>query len=189
MESWVGIMTLNELLDTVPAYARDLKLNFSSLSQQAELNEQQIWGTIVASAIGARNGEFAQVVLAEAANHLSPQALEAAKGAAAIMGMNNVYYRFLHLTSNHDYQTMPARLRMNIIRSHGIDQVDFELWCIAVSAINACAACVDSHEKVVREKGLSEEAVLAVVRLASVIHGLAAVFNTERVGATVPVNA
>jgi alkyl hydroperoxide reductase subunit D len=181
-------MTLNELLDTLPAYARDLKLNFTSLSQQSELNEQQTWGTIVASAIGARNADFAQAVVAEATGHLSPQALEAAKGAAAIMGMNNVYYRFLHLTSNHNYQTMPARLRMNIIRSHGVDQADFELWCIAVSAINACTACVDSHEKVVREKGLSEEAVLAAVRLASVIHGLAVVCDAERVGAAIPVN-
>jgi alkyl hydroperoxide reductase subunit D len=174
-------MLLADLLETVPAYARDLKLNFSSLTQQAELTRQQIWGTVVASAIGSRNYGFTQAILGEAANHLSAQALEAAKGAAAIMGMNNVYYRFLHLTANEKYRTLPARLRMNIIRSHGVDQVDFELWCVAVSAINGCAACVDSHEKVVREKGLSEEAILAAVRLAAVVHGLATVFDTEGV--------
>ena len=32
------------------------------------------------------------------------------------MGMNNIYYRFLHLSSNEKYKTMPARLRMNAIR-------------------------------------------------------------------------
>lgn len=173
-------MNLNELLETVPAYGRDLKLNFSSLTQQAELNEQQIWGTVVASAVGSRNTELTRAVLVEAATHLSPQALEAAKGAAAIMGMNNVYYRFMHLTSNENYRSMPARLRMNIIRSHGVDQADFELWCAAVSAIKGCGACVDSHEKVVREKGLSEQAVLAAIRLAAVVHGLATVFDTEK---------
>jgi alkyl hydroperoxide reductase subunit D len=182
-------MNLNELLETVPAYARDLKLNFSSLTQQPELNEQQIWGTIVASAVASRNAELTQAVLAEAATHLTPQALEAAKGAAAVMGMNNVYYRFLHLTSNEKYRTMPARLRMNIIRSHGVDAVDFELWSAAVSAINGCAACVDSHEKVIREKGLGEEAVLAAVRLAAVIHGLASVLDAERVASPQPVSA
>lgn len=176
-------MTLNELIETVPAYARDLKLNFSTLTQQTELTPQQIWGTVVASAIGSRNEELTQAVLAEASGHLSAQALEAAKGAAAIMGMNNIYYRFLHLTANEKYQTMPARLRMNIIRTHGVEAADFELWCVAVSAINGCSACVDSHEKAVREKGLSEEGVLAAIRLASVVHGLAAVFDAESVGA------
>ena len=182
-------MTLDELMETVPAYARDLKLNFSTLTQQPELTPQQIWGTVVASAVAARNAELTQAVLARAAGHLSAQALEAAKGAAAIMGMNNVYYRFQHLTSNQNYRNMPARLRMNIIRSHGVDAADFELWCAAVSAINGCSACVDSHEKVVREKGLSEEAVLAAIRLASVVHGLAAVFDAERVGAVQAVSA
>jgi alkyl hydroperoxide reductase subunit D len=174
-------MHLNELLETIPAYARDLKLNFSSLSQQQELTEQQIWGTMVASAVASRNKQLTRAVLTEAAIHLTPQALEAAKGAAAVMGMNNVYYRFLHLTSNEKYRIMPARLRMNIIRTHGVEAVDFELWSAAVSAINGCAACVDAHEKVIREKGLGEEAVLAAVRMAAVIHGLATVLDAETV--------
>ena len=172
-------MNLSELMETVPAYARDLKLNFSNLTQQAELTPQQTWGTIVACAIASRNPEFIQTALSEATNHLSAQALEAAKSATAVMGMNNIFYRFTHLTSNSNYKTIPARLRMQAIRSHGSDPVDFELWCLAVSAINGCAACIDSHEKVVREKGLSEEAIVAAVRLAAVIHGLAAVFDAE----------
>jgi alkyl hydroperoxide reductase subunit D len=119
--------------------------------------------------------------LAEAASHLSPQALEAAKSAAAIMGMNNIYYRFQHLAKNPKYATLPARLRMNILRNHGIDPVDFELWCTAVSAINGCGLCVDSHEQTLRSKGMTEESILAAVRLASVIHALATVFDTEAV--------
>lgn len=182
-------MTLDELLENVPAYARDLKLNFSTLKQQPDLNEQQSWGTIVGSAIASRNAELTEAILAEAASHLSGPALEAAKGAAAIMGMNNVYYRFLHLTANENYRNMPARLRMNVIRTHGVDPVDFELWCAAVSAINGCAACVDSHEKVVREKGLSEASVLAAIRLAAVVHGLATVLDAEKVRVAEPVNA
>jgi alkyl hydroperoxide reductase subunit D len=42
---------------------------------------------------------------------------------------------------------------------------------------------MDSHEKVIREKGLSEEAVLAAIRLTSVVRALATVFDTERAGA------
>jgi alkyl hydroperoxide reductase subunit D len=70
---------------------------------------------------------------------------------------------------------------MNGLRNHGIDAIDFELWCTAVSAINGCGLCVDSHEQILRDKGMSEESILAAVRLAAVIHGLATVFDTEAV--------
>jgi alkyl hydroperoxide reductase subunit D len=168
-------------MEAVPAYAKDLKLNLSSVTAQTELTKQQIWGTAVASAVASRNPEMIDGILDEAAKHLSPQVIDAAKAAAAIMGMNNIYYRFHHLSKNEKYSTMPARLRKNIMRGHGTDPLDFELWCTAVSAINACGKCVDSHERVLREKGVSEEAIMAAIRIAAVIHGLATVFDTEKV--------
>ncbi len=174
-------MNLEHLMDTVPAYAKDLKLNMSSVMQQPDLTPQQAWGSALACAIAARNPQLLAAISAQAATVLSPEAVEAAKAAAAIMGMNNVFYRFHHLTTNEKYSTMPARLRMNVLRTHGIEHVDFELFCLAVSAINACDKCVDSHEKVVREKGLGEENVLAAVLIASVIHALASVFDAEAV--------
>ncbi len=172
-------MTIEQLSERIPSYANDLKLNLGAVLRQTELNEQQLWGTAVASAIASRNPDLTAAVLSEAQSHLTPQAMEGAKAAAAVMGMNNVYYRFLHLTENEKYRTIPARLRMNMIRQHGTDPVDFELWCIAVSAINNCQACVASHEKVVREKGLGEEAVIAAVRVASVMHAVASVLDAE----------
>jgi lipoyl-dependent peroxiredoxin subunit D len=175
-------MSIDTLIESLPSYAKDLKLNYSSLIRQnSELTPQQLWGTLVASALATRNPELTEAVLAEAASHLTPQALDAAKAAAAVMGMNNIYYHFLHLTSNEKYATLPARLRMNVMRTHGVDPIDFELWGIAVSAINGCGKCVDSHEKVVREKGAGEETVLAIVRVASVIHAIGAVLDAERV--------
>lgn len=176
-------MTLDQLIESTPSYAKDLKLNFSSLVRnQTELTEQQLWGTVVATAIASRNPQLIEAALAEASVKLTPQAFEAAKAAAAMMGMNNIYYRFTHVVSNEKYKTIPAKLRMNVIRTHGIDPVDFELWCIAVSAINGCSACVDSHERVVREKGLPEEKIAASVRVGAVLHALATVFDTEAVG-------
>jgi alkyl hydroperoxide reductase subunit D len=176
-------MTFDTLLERIPDYAKDLRLNLSSVLRQTELTPQQLWGTVAASAIASRNRQVIDVLLREAEGQMSPVALAAAKTAAAVMGMNNVYYRFLHLTSNANYRTIPARLRMNGIRNHGVEQVDFELWCTAVSAINACGACVDSHEHVLREKGVTEAAVLAAIRIASVIHAVAVVFDTEAVAA------
>jgi lipoyl-dependent peroxiredoxin subunit D len=170
-------MTLEQLLDTLPDYAKDLKLNMGSVLRQTELTEQQTWGAAVCCAMASRNAALLESIVEEAATHLTEQALFAARGAAAIMGMNNVFYRFRHLSTNEKYATMPARLRMQIIARHGGDPVDFELWCLAVSAINACGACVDSHERVLREKGVNEETILAAVRIASTVHAVAAVLG------------
>jgi alkyl hydroperoxide reductase subunit D len=105
------------------------------------------------------------------------------------MSMNNVFYRFHHLTPNEKYATMPARLRMNSLRGHGVEEVDFELWSLAVSAINACGKCVGAHEKVVRDKGASEELVLAVVRVAAVIHAIGTVLDAVHAQAGQPAMA
>ena len=168
--------SLNSLF---PDYARDLKLNLQNVLKQAELTAQQTWGTAVATAIAAREPQLLRAIVAEAAQHLPPEAMNGAKAAAAVMGMNNIYYRFQHLSGNERYAQIPARLRMQVIRSHGSDPVDFELWCTAVSAINGCGACVASHEGVLREKGVTEETILAAIRIASVLHGVAAVFDAE----------
>ena len=175
-------MNLDAVIDNLPSYAKDLKLNFSSVvRQQTDLTQQQLWGTVVAAAVSSRNEQLIAAVLEEAATQLSPEALEAAKAAAAIMGMNNIFYRFQHLTSNEKYGSMRSGLRMNVMRTHGIDPLDFELWATVVSAINNCASCVNAHEKTLREKGISEEKILAAVRVASVVHAISVVLDTEKV--------
>jgi lipoyl-dependent peroxiredoxin subunit D len=169
-------MNLDTLIDQLPSFAKDLKLNYSSLVRNnSELSQQQLWGTVVASAVATRSAALTAAVLVSAPEYLSAQALEAAKTVAAIMGMNNIWYRFQHLSSNPSYASTPARLRMTGLRGHGVDEIDFELWALAVSAINGCGKCVDAHEKVVREKGASEELVTAIIRVASMIHALGAV--------------
>lgn len=172
-------MSLESLKTRIPEYAKDLKLNLSSLATEAALTDQQRGGTFIAAALASRNPEVISSILAEFAPRLSPEAVQAAKAAAAIMGMNNIYYRFTHLASAPDYKTMPARLRMNVIAKPGVEKVDFELWSLAVSAINGCGMCIDSHERVVREAGLSTEAVQAAVRIAAVVHAIAATLDGE----------
>jgi alkyl hydroperoxide reductase subunit D len=171
-------MSIESLKARLPEYAKDLKLNIGSLAMEPGLTVQQHAGCFVASALASRNAEVTGEILAEFGPKLSPEALAAAKAAAAIMCMNNVYYRFTHLVGG-DYPTMPARLRMNVIARPGVDKLDFELWSLAVSAINGCGMCMESHEKIVREGGLSKEQVQAAVRIAAVVHAVAATLDGE----------
>ncbi|WP_448579124.1 carboxymuconolactone decarboxylase family protein [Thermaurantiacus sp.] len=167
-------MALAELVQTLPDYAKDLRLNLSSLLNDQGLTDQQKYGTLLACAQASGVKPLIAEAEGEAAARLAPEAINAAKAAASIMAMNNVYYRFTHLASNPEYKTLPARLRMNVIGAPGIDKADFELFCLAVSAINGCGACVDSHEKVLKQHGVKTETIQAAVRLASVVQAVAA---------------
>jgi len=172
-------MSIETLKNQLPDYAKDLKLNLSSLAVEPLLTQQQRAGTFVACALAARNEITTRALTAEFAPLLSPEALAAARSAASIMGMNNIYYRFTHLASASDYKTLPARLRMSVIGKPGVEKADFELWCLAVSAINGCGTCIDSHEKILREAGLTAEQIQAAVRIAAVVHAIAATLDGE----------
>jgi alkyl hydroperoxide reductase subunit D len=179
----IGPKSIEEWRDALPDYARDLKLNLGSVlttNGAPGLNEKQVWSIALASAIASRNTGFARSIEAGARAHLADVEVEGAKAAAAIMGMNNIYYRFLHLVEDGEYQSMPARLRMNVIANHGIDKLDFELISLAVSAVNGCGLCVTSHEKKLRSHEVSREAIQSAVRIAATIHAVAVTLEYEQ---------
>ncbi len=171
-------MSIETLKARLPEYAKDLKLNLGSLATEPTLTAQQRAGTFVASALASRNAEVTAAIVAEFGPQMSAEALTAAKAAAAIMGMNNIYYRFTHLVGG-SYSQMPAKLRMNIMAKPGVDKVDFELWSLAVSAVKGCGMCMESHEKIVRAAGLTAEQVQSAVRIAAVVHAVAATLDGE----------
>ncbi len=144
------------------------------------LSENQIIGVALASAIAARNTELARQVEEMAREYVEENTINGAKAAAAIMGMNNVYYRFTHLVGDKEYLNLPTRLRMNIIARPGIDKVDFELYCLAVSANNACGTCITAHERELRKHGVSREAIQSTARIAAVMHAVATTLEYER---------
>jgi alkyl hydroperoxide reductase subunit D len=172
-------MTLAQIADALPDYAKDLRVNLQNVMNQTELTPQQTWSVAVSCALACRNETLSKAVLTEASPRLTFEAFNAAKAAMAIMGMNNIFYRFRHMIGREEYNSIPGRLRMQVIRGHGGDPLDFELCCLAVSAINGCEACVKSHEAVLREKGLKEDAILASIRIAATLHAVAGVVEAE----------
>jgi alkyl hydroperoxide reductase subunit D len=172
---------LDALRDALPDYARDLKLNLGSVlspSGAPGLGERQIWAVAVGAAEASRNPALAAAIAALAEPHLDAAYRTGARAAAAIMGMNNVYYRFLHLVEDPEYGRLPARLRMSVIGNPGMDKLEFELVCLAVSAINGCGSCLAAHERQVRQQGLSREAVQSAVRIAATVHAVARVLES-----------
>lgn len=164
---------IEAMRELIPEPARDIRLNLQTVMQADLLSPAQRWGVAIASAIAARNPELRDAVIADASAVIDAAVIDDAMAAAALMAMNNVYYRFRHFMGEAAYDTKPARLRMNRIAKPVTSKADFELFCLAVSAINGCEMCVRSHEKAVIEGGLTDEHVYDAVRLAATIHAAA----------------
>jgi alkyl hydroperoxide reductase subunit D len=167
------VAALDAIRDALPEPARDVRLNLQAVLQPGALTPAQRWGVAVASAAAARNAPLRDAIFADAAAEVDAAVIEDALAAAALMAMNNVYYRFRHMVGKSAYSEKPARLRMNRLVKPATSKVDFELFSLAVSAVNGCEACVRSHEAVVTAGGLGEDAVHDAVRIAAVVHAAA----------------
>lgn len=171
-------MSLKAFADALPDYAKDIRLNVGSLLNDQTLGDQRKYGLLLACAHGSGYKPLVEAVEAEAEGKLSPEAANAARASAAVMAMNNVYYRFVHLASNKEYGTLPAKLRMNVIGAPGIEKDDFELFSLAVSAMNGCGMCIDSHEKVLRGHNVPSEVIQTAARVGAILKAVATVHAT-----------
>ena len=173
-------MALDTLIQALPPYAADVAANLEALTKETLLSDQQKWGCFVASAHAVATPVALQAIEAAAAEAgLSAEARSAAKGAAAIMAQNNIYFRAIALLKNQDYRPLRSRLRMSLTFKPGVPMDDFDLWCVAVSAIHGCPDCLDAHEGALRGRGISAEAVQTALRIAAVTHAVSRVLAGE----------
>jgi alkyl hydroperoxide reductase subunit D len=162
--------TLDALREKLPEAAKDLKLNLQSVLGESSLSTDQKYGVALACAIASRS-EPLRVALTQA--WTNGEVEDDAVAAASLMGMNNILYRFRHMVGKDIYGQMPARLRMNRLSKPASSKADFELFALAVSAINGCEACVQAHERSVLDAGLTEFQIHDAIRIAATIHGAA----------------
>lgn len=167
------MIALEAVRERLPDAAKDVRLNVQSVLETGSLSAEQKWGVAVACAIASRSRELREAVLLDAATQVPEAVIDDARAAATLMAMNNVYYRFRHMVGKPGYSAKPPRLRMNRIAQPATNKVDFELFCLAVSAVNACEACVRSHEAAVLAGGLTEDHVHDAVRIAATLQAAA----------------
>ena len=175
-------MNIDKLKEKLPDYAKDIRLNLSHLFgnvSQSGLTDTQFYGTALAVAYSLQQGDLIAAIRSETDASLLAELEIAAKIAATLMAMNNIYYRFIHLAEDAEFATMPANLRMNALRSHGVDQADFELFALAVSAINGCGLCISSHLQQLSKHGVSKMAMQTSIRLAATLNAAAQALSLE----------
>ena len=170
-------MSLETLKDLVKDYGKDIRINLDSVltaEGAPGLNDTQIFGTFLASAYATKSEKLKELAEEIARGKIGVEEIEGIKAATTIMGMNNIYYRYLHLLEGEEaLKKLPAKLRMTVIGKPGIDKVNFELYSLAVSAITGCGMCINAHVHEVRKGGIEDLGIQSAIRIASVVHATA----------------
>jgi len=165
---------ISDLLSSLPAEAKDLRINLKRVLEGESLSHEQTWGTALAAAYYIRHPELTAAILADAkAGGVSDAILEDARGAASIMGMNTIYYRFRHLMNSEAYNQRPANLRMMRMQQVATSKLNFELFSIGPAALAGCEMCLKAHEAAVKKDGMNEDNVHDAVRISAILHGVA----------------
>ncbi len=165
-------MSLDELKLQIPDSAKDIRLNLGNVLTIGEsgLSLPQLWGTALAVAYSIGDTSLTTTILNEGVEALSDEVQQAAKIAAALMAMNNIYYRALHLIDDKELNVLPARLRMNALANPGIDKKDFELMCLAISAVNGCGMCLQSHASTLKKEAVTIAMIQHALKIAAVLN-------------------
>jgi alkyl hydroperoxide reductase subunit D len=162
--SWV-----DQVKESIPDHAKDIKLNLDAVINRSGLDEVDAHACAFAAAIAANNGDLAFEISMNGPL-MGTDEREAAKTAAALMGMNNVWYPFVEMAADESMKGLPAGLRMNAYATHGgVSKKKFEMYALAASIVGKCHFCVKSHYDILKNEGMTTQELMAVGRIAAVI--------------------
>lgn len=164
---------IDQIKESIPDHSKDIKLNLDAVINRSGLDPVDTHAIAYAAAIASGNGGLAFEI-----EHNSPlfndeKVREAAKTAASLMGMNNVYYPFVEMTGDPELKGLPAGLRMNAYANHGgVTKKQFEMYALAASIVGKCHFCVKNHYDVLKKEGMSVKDLQMVGKIASVVHAV-----------------
>jgi len=169
---------LNNIKSAIPDYAKDIRLNLDAVITRSSLPPPEALGAALAAACAARSRTVADALRGSG---LLPEAdIQAALTAAALMGMNNVWYPYLEMAGDEALKSQRAELRMNAYAVHGgVDRRRFELYALAASIVGKCRHCVGSHYALLRESGMTDVQLRDTGRIAAVVAAAAGVLAME----------
>jgi|SRR5208283_5278845 len=171
---------LQTITGRIPDYAKDLRLNLEAVLHRSSLAPAEALGAALAAAFAARSAPLVEAL--REAPSLDAAHVQAALTAAALMGMNNVWYPYVEAASDPELRTVRPELRMNAYATHGgIERKAFEVYALAASIVGKCTFCIQSHARLLRESGLGTQQLKDVGRIAAVVNAVAQVLAAEQV--------
>lgn len=169
---------LNAIKELIPDYAKDIRLNLDATIARSSLQSHEAVGVALAAAFAAKSKHIVDLI--KSGNAISPEETHAALSAAALMGMNTVWYPYVEMADDAELKTQPAQLRMNVYATHGgLDKRRFELYALAASIVGKCHFCIKSHFDLLKKEGMSVTQLRDAGRIAATINAAAQVIVAE----------
>lgn len=167
----------------LPDYASDLTANLKNLFQNTQegLNDTQVAGVALATALTLGNEKLVNIIKLNPRFSITEEELRGLKAATAIMLQNNTYYKIFSDVKDEGVRALPSGLEMTILQNPPIDQVNFEIYALAVSVANGCAYCCNVHIKKLKTKGLEDVAIRNVIKIVSIIKATAQTLEIESI--------
>jgi len=163
---------LNAIKDRIPDYAKDIRLNLDAVVARSSLPPEDALGVALAAAFASKS---APLIEAFRANTPAAEA-NAALTAAALMGMNNVWYPYVEMAADEELKTVRPELRMNAYASSGgVEKKKFEAYALAASIVGKCHFCVQSHYALLKKEGYTVQQLRDIGRIAAVVNAAAQV--------------
>lgn len=167
-------MSLDELRQRIPDWAKDIRLNLEAVVLRSSLPPAEALGAALASAFAARCPALVEALTAQ----MEPADAQAALTAAALMGMNNTWYPFVEMAGDDELKTLRPELRMNAYASHGgVSKRQFEAYALAASIVGKCRYCVQSHYALLKQEGMKTQQLRDIGRIAAVVRAAAGVLG------------
>jgi lipoyl-dependent peroxiredoxin subunit D len=176
-------MTFATIINQLPIYAHDLKLNLQNILTETGapgLTLNQIYGIVLAAAYALRDTNLIALCEQEFKTKLTADRINAIKISVSIMAMNNLYYNSLHLNKDPELRDLPINLNMEAMANPGVSRLDFSLYSLVVSAVNSCGPCLNAHSNEVIRQGLNKLGLQSALRIAAVMKSLAQVMTIEK---------
>lgn len=166
--SWVDIIK-----DSVPDHSKDIKLNLDAVINRSPLSVEDTHAVALTAALAAGNGDLAFAIQTSGELDNFVKEAEAAKTAASLMAMNNMWYPYVEMTGDPELKGLPAGLRMNAYATHGgVSKKKFEMYALAASVIGKCHFCIKNHYDILKKEGMTVAELQHVGKIASVINAI-----------------
>jgi alkyl hydroperoxide reductase subunit D len=167
---------ITPVVQQIPDTAKDIRLNLDAVLARSSLSPEDALGVALAAAFAARSPQLVQALK----NGTPPAEAQAALTAAALMGMNNVWYPFVEMAGDEELKTVRPELRMNAYATHGgVSKAKFEAYALAASIIGKCHFCVQSHYALLKQEGWTTQQLRDIGRIAAVINATAQVLSAQ----------
>lgn len=168
-------MWVDLLKESLPEYAKDIRLNLDAVINRSSLDPVVAQGCALAAAFAAGNSRLATAIDAEIDNRTEANA---ALTAGSLMAMTNVWYTYTKMVNDPAFNALGAGLRMNAIASHGgTSKINFEAYALAASIVGKCHDCVVSHFNTLKKEGMSLENLRDIGRISATMQSVARILN------------